>query len=404
MPFWHDRLEFLFPYWEYALPNVRYALAGLDVTYLSQRDEPSTRLIAVPKTQSKPRLIAAEPVVMQYIQQAICGSLVPALEKKNSLSGSFVGFTDQTPNQEMAREGSRDGSLATLDLSDASDRVANWLVEDLFADFPYFLEGIQACRSLTCQLPSGEVIPLQKFASMGSALTFPIEAIIFATIALTACLGMPTRPTTSALKQLVGSVRVYGDDIIVPTDKAEGVIDALEACGFKVNRDKSSWTGPFRESCGKEYFYGIDVSIVFCREKFPSSLRSVKECVSLSSFRNQLFKAGWIDTVDILDRELLSITKERYPYVQENSQLLGRVGPDRPVSDRLNPDLHRPEQRGFTVCVDLPRSPLDDVPALLKCLMHPEISEFAWDHLERSGRPRAVSLKLVWAPLDFPAV
>lgn len=397
MPIWHDRLEFLFPYWEYALPNARYALEGLDVTYLSPRDEPPTRLVAVPKTQSKPRLIAAEPTVMQYIQQAIAGALVPELEK-NPNFGSFVGFTDQTANQRLARQGSLDGSLATLDLSEASDRVANWLIEELFSDFPHFLEGIQAARSTRCQLPSGEVIPLLKFASMGSALTFPIETVVFATIALAACLGTSTRPTVSNLKRLVGSVRVYGDDIIVPTDKAETVIDWLETFGFKVNRRKSFWTGPFRESCGKDYFYGIDVSIVYFREKYPTSLRSVKELVSLSSFRNQLARAGWLDTVDFLDTDLLALTGGNYPYVQENSQLLGRVGPGTPSSARSNPDLHRPEQRGYTVCAKLPRIALDDVPALLKCLMHPEISEYAWDHLERSGRPQAVSLKLVWAP------
>jgi len=398
MPIWHDRLEYLFPYWEYALPNARYALEGLDVQFLNPGDEPPTRLVAVPKTQAKPRLIAAEPTVMQYLQQAIASALVPAIEN-DPIAGSFAGFTDQTVNQRLAREGSLDGSLATLDLSDASDRVANWLVEELFADFPHFLEGIQATRSFRCELPSGEVIPLQKFASMGSAMTFPIEAMIFTSIALSACLGMSTRPTRRNLKRLVGSVRVYGDDIIVPTDKAEGVIDLLEACGFKVNRHKSFWTGPFRESCGKEYFYGIDVSIVYCREAFPSSLRCAREIVSLSSFRNLLARAGWLGTVEVLDEELLSLLGGIYPYVQENSQLVGRVGPDRPTVSRTNRNLHRPEVRGFTVFADLPRSALDGVPALTKCLMHPEISEYAWDHLERSGRPRAVSLKLVWAPV-----
>jgi hypothetical protein len=399
MPTWHDRLEYLFPYWEYALPNARFALEQLDVTYLSPQDEPPTRLVAVPKTQAKPRLIAAEPAVMQYVQQAIATSLVPALEQ-DPLAGSLIGFTDQARNQRMACEGSRDGSLATLDLSDASDRIANWLVEELFSDFPYFLEGIQAARSTRCQLPSGEVILLQKFASMGSALTFPVESIIFTVISLLGVWGTSKPlPTKSHLRRLVGSVTVYGDDIIVPSTKAEEVIDLLETFGLKVNRHKSFWTGPFRESCGKEYFFGEDVSIVRVREKFPSSLRSVKELVSLSSFRNLLGEAGWFDTVELLDRELLFLLKGKYPYVAETSQILGRVGPEPPDIHRRNRDLHRPEVRGYTVRAVLPKSALEGVPALLKCLMHPEISEFAWDHLERSGRPRAVGLKLVWAPV-----
>jgi hypothetical protein len=399
MPVWHDRLEYLFSYGEYALPNARFALEGQEVIFLEPEDEPPTRLVAVPKTQAKPRLIAAEPTVMQYIQQAITGVLVPAIEQ-NSLAGSFTAFTDQKPNQVLAQKGSKDGSLATLDLSDASDRVANWLVEELFLDFPNFLEGIQAARSQRCQLPSGEVIPLQKFASMGSALTFPVEAIVFTVIALAGCLSSSSSvPTYASLKRLVGSVRVYGDDIIVPADMAERVTEELEAYGFKVNRHKSFWTGPFRESCGKEYFLGEDVSCVYIREVLPSSLGSVKELVSMSSFRNLLYKAGWVGTVELIDEHLLTLLRGKYPFVSENSPLLGRIGPELPEIHREGKDLQRAEVRGYSVRANLPKSVLNGIPALTKCLMHPEISEFAWDHLDRSGRPRAVGLKLAWAPV-----
>lgn len=398
MPYWHDRLEYLFPYREYALPNMRYACEEQEVTFLSPQEELPVRLTAVPKTQTTPRLIAIEPTVMQYIQQGIMASLVPAIEL-DPIAGSFVHFTDQVPNQQLARNGSWDGSLATLDLSEASDRVANWLVEDMFSDFPHFLEGIQACRSTSCQLPSGEVIPLQKFASMGSALTFPIEAMVFATVALLGCLGTSsTYPNLASIKRLMGSVRVYGDDIIVPSDKAVAVIEALETFGFVVNRRKSFWTGSFRESCGKEYYAGHDVSVVKVREHYPSSRRSVKELVSLVSFRNQLCEAGWLETVELLDRDIENMLGI-FPYVSANSPLLGRVGPEPPVVDRWNKHLHRMEVKGYTVRAVSPISPLDGVQALTKVLMHPGISKVDREHLVRSGRPRAVGLKLAWAPV-----
>jgi len=355
-------------------------------------------LVAVPKTQTTPRLIAEEPTVMQYIQQAILQPLVREIEL-DSISRSFTAFADQTPNQVLARVGSLDGSLATLDLSEASDRVANWLVEELFGDYPNFLEGIQACRSTRCQLPSGEVIPLQKFASMGSALTFPVEAMVFTAVAILGCLGLSTSPTMPLIKRLVGSVRVYGDDIIVPANKAVAVTEMLETFGFLVNRRKSFWTGPFRESCGKEYFNGSDVSIVRSREVFPTSRRCVRELVSLVSFRNQLCEVGWLDTVEMLDTEILRLLGGRFPYVSSNSPLLGRVGPQPPEIHRMSGTLHRPEVNGYCLDVRLPHSPLSDIPALTKCLMHPEIPEQQRNHLMRSGRPRAVGLKLVWAPV-----
>lgn len=380
MPYWYDRLEYLFPYREYAIPNWRYASEDQGVNWLRPWDELPVLLTAVPKTYTTPRLIAIEPTVMQYIQQAIMTSLVPALEL-DPIAGLFVAYTNQARNQELAQFGSYSGSLATLDLSEASDRVANWLVEELFSDFPWFLEGIQSCRSTTIQLPSGEKHKLQKFASMGSALTFPIESMIFATIAILGCLDTSTGIRLDDIKRLADSVRVYGDDIIVPTDKAVTVIDLLETFGFEVNRRKSFWTGPFRESCGKEYFAGTDVTVVRNRSVFPRSRRSVKELVSLSSFRNQLCEAGWLRTVEILDKELLKLLNGVYPFVSSNTSCVGRIGPEPAEIGRLNPFLFRFEVRGYVVTSRIPTSILSEAPALLKCLSHPEISRYDFEHL-----------------------
>lgn len=137
----------MFPFLEYCLPSYRHFENAEHVKFLEPSEERPTRLIAVPKTATKPRLIAAEPTCMQYMQQAIQKSLVGQLTLGHTTSW-LVGFADQIPNQEMARVGSEDGSLATLDLSNASDSVANWLIEDLFGNFPIFLEAIQACRSM----------------------------------------------------------------------------------------------------------------------------------------------------------------------------------------------------------------------------------------------------------------
>jgi hypothetical protein len=79
----------------------------------------------------------------------------------------------------MAKEGSVSGEIATIDLSDASDRVSLALVEELFGFNPGFLRFLKLSRSPFAQLPGGELVLLNKFASMGSALTFPVEAMVF---------------------------------------------------------------------------------------------------------------------------------------------------------------------------------------------------------------------------------
>lgn len=393
---WTERLETVFPARENLYSNdLIYRDSEESIVFRAPGEERPVKVILVPKTQATPRVIAIEPTCMQFVQQAFMRSLVPQLENRKS-SSSFVGFTDQEPNQRFAAYGSAGGGLATLDLSEASDRVANWLVEELFADFPHFLEGIQACRSTHASLPDGRIIPLTKFASMGSALTFPIEAMVFASIVIESVCRVLSLPLSAkSLRSLRGRVRVYGDDIIVPVECAEQVADDLETFGFKVNRRKSFWTGEFRESCGVEYWRGRDVTHVKVRAPLPANLRSAKEVISTSSTRNQMFASGFVCAVELLDEVLLKVTRGKYPVVEATSPLLGRLSLDRPHADEWDPDLHVPVVSGYVPVAKSPVNPLDGPRALLKFFLSPSIES---DHLTRSGRPRVVRMKLVKAP------
>jgi len=381
---------------DYLLPNPRYYAHLEQVEFLDPGDERPSRVISVPKTLKTPRIIAAEPVAMQYAQQAIASPLVELLER-DRVSKWFVGFTDQVPNQVLAREGSVDGGLATLDLSEASDRVSNLLVRHMLHGFTNLSEMVQACRSLRADVPHYGVKPLVKFASMGSALTFPIEAMVFCTLAFVGiekCLN--SRLTEATLKEFQGRVRIYGDDIVVPVEYAESVSETLEAFGFKVNSRKSFWTGKFRESCGKDYFKGRDVSIVKVRRVAPASRRDAEEVVSMVSLRNQLYDRGFVTTVGLLDDYLTKILKY-FPKVHPGSPLLGRHSIDVTV-DKMCPRTHKPLARGYVVKAKLPRNRVDDHQALLKVfLMNFEkdsLPAVDANHLERSGRPSGVALQL----------
>lgn len=399
LPSWTDRLETLFPYLDYALPNYRYWMDLNEVQFLSPDDELPVKLTAVAKTQATPRLIAIEPTCMQYVQQAIAKPLVRYIES-DPLAGGYVGFTDQEPNRLLACAGSDTGLLATLDLSEASDRVANWLVEDLFAGFPLFLEAIQACRSTRVRLPDGRIIGLQKFASMGSALTFPIEAMTFVIVSLLGLIKGSNLPLTrGSIQEFQGMVRVYGDDIVVPSAHAETVIEYLETFGFKVNRSKSFWTGQFRESCGAEFYKGFDVSIVKVRKKLPTSRRDVDSIISTVASRNLFFRGGLVKTAEFIDGIMEDLLRGFYPAVSETSAVLGRHVPeDRYQVDGITPATHAPFVKGFVVSAKNPINEIDGVPALMKCILssigNADVDE---DHLRRSGRPRVVSIKLAKA-------
>jgi len=394
---WTRRLEEGgFPYGEYAIPNWRYYYLLDHVSFLEPGEERPVKVTLVPKTQKTPRVIAIEPTCMQYAQQALSIALAEYLEDPQYGLHDMIGFTHQSPNQAMAMMGSLDESLATLDLSEASDRVSNLLVKEMTGQWPHASEAIQASRSLTADV-RGEVIKLSKFASMGSALCFPIEAMVFLTIIFYAICKETGRPMNSKLlEEFAGRVRVYGDDIIIPNEYATCVSEALELFGFKVNSHKSFWTGRFRESCGGEFYAGEDVSVTRVRRSFPERRTDVPEVISTVSLRNQFYANGLMSSVRFLDG-IIGEVLPHYPKVHPDSSVVGRHTALSYDYDKVSEALQSPMVKGYVVDSRIPKSPISDEGALLKCLTKRGLLPFNdVKHLERQGRPKSVHLKLRW--------
>jgi len=429
---WTRRLERSFPAYKYLLPNSHFACELEDVTFAEPGSEVPVRVISVPKTLKTPRIIAIEPACMQYTQQALLRCFLEAFSRDRLLD-SLIGFDDQVPNQDLARQGSMDGLTATLDLSEASDRVSNQLVRKMVDKWPHLHDAIDATRSRRAEVPGHGVIRLAKFASMGSALCFPMEAMVFTTlIFLGIQRSLNVTLTRKHVRMLSGQVRVYGDDLIVPSKHVRMIVQTLEHFGARVGLDKSFWTGRFRESCGKEYFGGRDVSITRVRQMLPYTITDATGVISTSSLRNQLYNKGcFYGTVRLLDNLLKRILKE-YPIVEPTSPVLGRVSYDnsREGRYRKHPSLDILLVKGWFLQAKAPNDPLDGTGALLKCLLKLETDSpqgviesnslsvpcyrpglarnepsFRMpsgsqdeDHLKRSGRPKRVSIKLGWRP------
>ena len=391
---WTQRLERVFPFGEHIFPSWSYYDHFSDVDILEPGAEKPVKVISVPKTLKTPRIIAIEPTAMQYMQQAILERFLHHLKGDDNLS-VMLGFDDQLPNQQMACEGSLKGELATLDLSDASDRVSNQLVREMLVNFPHLHEGIDACRSRKADVPGHGVIRLAKFASMGSALCFPVEAMVFLTCVFIGIERELKTPVSSRLiRQFANKVRIYGDDIIVPVDMVHSVIDSLELFGAKVGSLKSFWIGKFRESCGKEYYDGHDVSIVKVRRLLPTSRKHVQEVISAVSLSNQLYFAGCWKAVKYLDSYMFRILKY-YPVVAPSSPVLGRHAYTGYETQGMHETLHRPFVKGYVVSSRLPRDVLEGPGALLKFfLKRGGLPSADGRHLERAGRPYAVDIKL----------
>lgn len=240
------------------------------------------KIAFVPKTVKIERPIAVEPLLNGFIQKGI------DLEMRDSLRSVGLDLTDQTKNQKLAREGSLDDSLdgfVTIDLSSASDSIATEVVRNLLPyDWFRLLDGV---RSANYMDDSGVIHGYHKFCSMGNGFCFPLETLIFAAACSACDCGIPGQ-----------DFLVYGDDIIVRKRYAEDVIALLGELGFAVNTGKTYLDGPFRESCGSDWFGGEDVR-PFTLDFKLDSLEAYFKFLNLSE-RNERAKAFFLPVRDFI--------------------------------------------------------------------------------------------------------
>jgi len=383
-------------------PNLRFSLdksLSDRLTFSEPGAEVPVHVTAVPKTLKTPRIIAMEPTCMMFVQQGIKDLIEEGIEL-NDTTRSLIGYLDDSANHRLARWGSKNGTYATLDLSEASDRVSNQHVRVLLSRFPWLFRVVDASRSRKADVSGHGEIRLAKFASMGSALCFPMEAMVFATTVFMGIEKALNRQlTANDVLRLRGQVRVYGDDIVVPIHFTRDVVASLENFGFLVNHAKSFWTGKFRESCGQEFYAGHSVNIVKMRSKLPTQRRDARAIVATVSFRNQLFKSGLWSSAAFLDDLIRKLIP--FPIVEATSPILGRSSFLRSDPNiKWDRNLHTPLVKGMVVTANTPASRLEGSGALLKCLTkRGELANPDVKHLERSGRPFAVNIKQRWGPM-----
>jgi len=408
---WHDRLEPYFPLVDNCFTNsigeINFESEELEaITIVSAGDEQPVKVVTVPKTLKAPRIIAVEPACMQFAQQAIRSLLYDGIERFVLTSG-HINFRDQSVNQTLAKISSNDGQLATIDLSDASDRVPYHLALEMFRSNPELKDAIDACRSTKAILPNGTIIsPLRKFASMGSALCFPIEAMYFYTICVMASLEFQNLPVSHRNIYLVSrDIYVYGDDIIIPVDHVALTIDYLHRYNCKVNTSKTFYRGKFRESCGADCYDGNIVTPIYIRSEPPNSRRQVSPLISWCDTSNLFFNKGYIRT-----SQLMFSRVERYlgrlPSVHANSGVLGRNHHwDFKPRRRYNRRTQQLEIRCWMSRAVYRTDPLDGYAALTKCLR--KLTRLKYGdpsdhlHLEHSARFHAVTLKRGWVPASL---
>lgn len=241
VPRFNEFVDRVYPYHEYFVFSLQET-ADLEQETLFDLPtfEKTARVTFVPKTWKSLRLISMEPAELQYLQQGLMMCLYEHIER-HPLTRKLVNFRDQSINQELCSVAVA-ADLATIDMTQASDRVWWDLVQFLFP--ARWVEALSAVRSTHTSFQDS-VVELKCHAPMGSATCFPVEALVFWAL------------VTGVDNSLV---TVYGDDIICERGIVSKVMDLFHDLGMLPNEQKSFWTGPYRESCGVEYYNDTEVT------------------------------------------------------------------------------------------------------------------------------------------------
>jgi hypothetical protein len=318
----YSKIHERYPYYRYFYVNSKHLLDRSHAyRALERRTEGSSLMRLVPKDSRGPRIICMEEQEYMFLQQGL-GTAMRDWMINHPVVGRQIPFLKQEVNRNLARRASVDGSFATLDMKDASDRISKELVRLLFARLPDLRDCLLALSTNSTRLPDGRVVSTKKFAPMGSSLCFPVMSVVHYALGIA---GMHLY-TGKPVKALAKMLYVYGDDIIVRSEHVDTLFTVFPLFGLKFNQGKSFRKGPFRESCGFDAFKGTNVSPQRLKKRFLDS-RDPSSLCSAMTMEYNLRKSGYNSVAEVLKR----IVESRwgvFPNVMPGSSVLGWVVDD----------------------------------------------------------------------------
>lgn len=241
------------------------------------------KVTTVSKSAKTDRTIAIEPTANQFLQ----GGVGAYIRKRLLRAG--IDLSSQEYNQEGARLAYAN-EMATVDLASASDTISRELIYDLLPlDWAFLLDDL---RSKEYKLGTTWT-SFEKISSMGNGFTFELETLIFWAITKACC----------EVSNLDARILVYGDDIIAPVGVLPLLREVFSFCGFSINMEKTHFDTPFRESCGKHFFGGFDVTPIYQKEvpdvleeiyRLANRIRRLAYRMGAHRYCDALLRSAWL--------------------------------------------------------------------------------------------------------------
>jgi len=157
--------------------------------------------------------------------------------------------TLQREHGRLARMGSITGELVTADQSLASDNITSELLQAILPSA--WFKAVDLGRVKDIRLPSGVSVEPLTFMTMGIGFTFALQTLVF--LCILKAIDEIYCHSRSAV------ISVYGDDLIYSRAMHPFVLTHFSRLGLKINVSKTFAEGKFRESCGSDFFAGVDV-------------------------------------------------------------------------------------------------------------------------------------------------
>lgn len=232
--------------------RLQFELRVFNKHFVVVPDDCPSRIGFVPKSSDEHRTIGIEMNGLMPLQKVV-GDLI-----RSRLKAVGINLDSQERNRHLARLAKTFG-LATIDLANASSSISTELVRALL---PYdWFTVINDFRSERGFEPnSNTTVDYEMISSMGNGFTFELESLIFYALVVATCeeVGLGKLETKR-------SVSVFGDDIILPQAAVTRLLHNLTLFGFTANVEKSFFSGFFFESCGADYYNGVDVRPFFLK-------------------------------------------------------------------------------------------------------------------------------------------
>lgn len=267
---------------------VRFSFTDRAFPQTRGTDDFYTALECVPKYWYILRIIGKNPTSVMACQAGIGDWMT--YRAKSRLGIDIT--TAQDKHKNLARLASLvDSYLMTADQSEASDRILRILVEWLIPNNVYqYLVDVTPTQIL---LPDGTSVHTHMMAPAGNGYIFPLQTILFHTLAYCVCKEMKVKP----------EVYSYGDDLIAPSAIYTQLNQVFNLLGLKVNPNKTFRSGSARESCGGDYILGSDVRPLYVKH-IPSTvtewfsvingIRRVGHDNNLGCWRTNNFRRLWL--------------------------------------------------------------------------------------------------------------